>query len=494
MPGLRLRRAAALVLALPCLLSSQGSERDQGFRANLAFLARELPARHANVFHTTTRAQFDAAVEALDRDIPRRGGTEVMVRLAQIVASVGDSHTNLTLPQGPEPFRRFPLTFYGFEDGWRVDAASQDYPRLPGCRIVRIGDTPIEILDLRNNTGGRSTVLNPFIDTVQARGYRFAAGTRKYVIIGRSTASSAMLNAMTLKQQPHTVLIGEPTGGRPGSYGEVQNMRLPYSGATVNYSKRFISAPFSGESIMPDWAVPTHARDTFSRHDPFLAAALAGGPPPAATPDSAPLVNGASYRPGPVAPGSLATLFLDLPGVAVETAAATYPERLAGVEVRFNGLPAPLIAVTAGQVNLLVPADLPAGQANLQATRDGVEVLSKPVLIAPSSPGLFLADPTQPGQPGAVWNQDSSPNTKDNRARRGEIVRTYATGVRTAPRAFVAGEPAEVIGSSLSARSPGVWEFDIVLPGANAVAGQVPLFLIGENGAVSNGVTLWVEP
>src|SRR5437762_2109185 len=41
----------------------------QQWREDLRFYARELPKRHADAFHFTTREEFEAAVAALDRTL-----------------------------------------------------------------------------------------------------------------------------------------------------------------------------------------------------------------------------------------------------------------------------------------------------------------------------------------------------------------------------------------------------------------------------------------
>ncbi|MBI3679361.1 MAG: hypothetical protein HY235_03075 [Acidobacteria bacterium] len=590
-------RACALTIALSCILLAQSPDRDQRFRDDLTYLANELPARHANAFHTTSRAQFNTAVDALSRDIPLLGDTEIMVRMAQIVASIGDSHTSLPLPQGRAPFPRFPFTFFGFEDGWRINAVGPELAQLLGCRIVRIGDTPIEevytrvasvishendawvkqqfpsyarwadilkavgiiasldsahwtfetlgaeqfSLDIapisqqssiaaiglpdsqgftplyRQNTtqnywyayiGGFSNVINPFLADLQARQARFASGTKKIVIIGRRTASSAMLNAISLKQQPYSVLIGEPTGGKPNSYGEVQTLTLPDSGATVNYATKLIDSPITTQSVLPDRSIPFYSRDYFARHDPFLAAALADVAPVSTPPGDSPLVNSATFRPGPMAPGSLATLFLSLQGLTSEVSSYPSPAKLAGVEVQFDDKAAGLLAVTPGQINLQVPLGLAPGTVNLRVVRDGVEVLSAVAQIASSSPALFLADLARGDQPGAVLNQDSRLNTSQRRARRAEVIQIFATGAGpveagigvgvppqtiTTPRVFVASEIAVVTYSGISPQFPGVWQINVRLPDAPSVAKQVPVFVIGDDGTVSNAVTVWVE-
>jgi uncharacterized protein (TIGR03437 family) len=232
---------------------------------------------------------------------------------------------------------------------------------------------------------------------------------------------------------------------------------------------------------MPDRSIRLYSRDVFARHDPFLAATLVDTLPASAAPASGALVNGATFRPGPVAPGSLATLFVSI--------AAT-----SGVEVRFNDTAARLVAVTPNQINLQVPSGIAPGTANLRVLLQGVEVLSTVVPIVSSSPGLFLADLSRGDQPGAILNQDSNLNTAGARARRGEVIQIFATGAGAGPpRVFIAAESAEVVYSGLSAEFPGLWQINVRVPDDSSIAKQVPLFVIGDDGSVSNGVTIWVE-
>jgi hypothetical protein len=146
------------------------------------------------------------------------------------------------------------------------------------------------VVDLRNNTGGNSSVFQPFLDTLSQR-MAHSAQVRTYVVIGRKTYSSAILNAISMQQnavdaQPPLKFVGEPTGGSPNSYGEVATMLLPNSQLAVNYSTRYFSFPqYPPGSMMPDVVVPFGSADYFARHDPFLAAVLAdAGANPAVAP------------------------------------------------------------------------------------------------------------------------------------------------------------------------------------------------------------------
>lgn len=93
------------------------------------------------------------------------------------------------------------------------------------------------IVDLRNNSGGNSGILNPFLDRL-GKSY-LNQKSRLYVLIGKSTFSSALMNAVNLKRNFQSVLVGESTSGNVNHYGETRGFQLPNSGVTVGYSTRY---------------------------------------------------------------------------------------------------------------------------------------------------------------------------------------------------------------------------------------------------------------
>lgn len=109
------------------------------WREDLRVLAAQLPRRHANAFHTATRADFERAVAALDSAIPRLDEDEVVVGLLRITAMIGDGHTGLHLPPG---WKRYPLGFGWFGDELRVARAALGYERALGARVIRMGTEP----------------------------------------------------------------------------------------------------------------------------------------------------------------------------------------------------------------------------------------------------------------------------------------------------------------------------------------------------------------
>jgi hypothetical protein len=133
---------------------------------------------------------------------------------------------------------------------------------------------PVErfILDLRLNIGGNSDLFAPLLEGIKARPALNQAG-HLFVIIGRQTFSSGVYNAIQMKQQTNAVLFGEPTGGKPNSFGEVKHFLLPNSQLPVSYSTKYFQL-YDGDpdSLLPDLQVETGAKDFFSGTDPVLEA------------------------------------------------------------------------------------------------------------------------------------------------------------------------------------------------------------------------------
>ena len=115
------------------------------WRADLRYMAEEMPKYHKNLFHTMSREQFDAAVANLNRRIPTLNRHQLIVEMARIVASVGDGHTNIAPTRDPKiGFHIFPIKLYFFDDGLVVRAATKEHAELVGATIIQIGNASVE--------------------------------------------------------------------------------------------------------------------------------------------------------------------------------------------------------------------------------------------------------------------------------------------------------------------------------------------------------------
>jgi uncharacterized protein (TIGR03437 family) len=116
------------------------------------------------------------------------------------------------------------------------------------------------------------------------------------------------------------------------------------------------------------------------------------------------------------------------PGIGPTAAAAIapvngfYPTTFAGVQVTVNGMSAPLLYVSANQINAVLPMELPYGVAATVHVTNGTS-------ISPDYPVWLLFDAPQAFP--TVLNQDGTINSSSSPAESGSIVTFYATGWQT---------------------------------------------------------------
>lgn len=126
------------------------------------------------------------------------------------------------------------------------------------------------VVDLRNNTGGDSRLLDPFIEYIKENKILNSQGNL-FVVIGRDTFSSAMLNAFSLKKNTKAILIGEPTGGKPNCYGEIEKFNLPNSKFLVTYSTEYYKLIDDDiESLFPDINIEISIYDFINGKDKVM--------------------------------------------------------------------------------------------------------------------------------------------------------------------------------------------------------------------------------
>ncbi len=174
------------------------------------------------------------------------------------------------------------------------------------------------------------------------------------------------------------------------------------------------------------------------------------------TPVIASVANGASYSAGAVSPGEEVAIFGTNFGPSTVVSAmptgGAYPTTLSNTQVLFDGTPAPIIAVTNGQVNVMVPYGV-SGRAStaVQVSYLGVPSAAINYNVAPTVPGIYTLNQAGSGQ-GAILNQDYSINGSNNPAAKGSVVAVYMTGEGITSPASVTGQLAPSNGTGLTNR------------------------------------------
>jgi uncharacterized protein (TIGR03437 family) len=154
---------------------------------------------------------------------------------------------------------------------------------------------------------------------------------------------------------------------------------------------------------------------------------IAPGASPLDVPANA-IVNAASYAPGLPLPGGLASVFLrglNISSTMLGTG-SPLPTKLAGLSIRVDGVPAPILAVAPlasgmQQINFQVPFESTTN--NVEIRYQGSSTFASPQT---AGPGIFIMSD---GTPAIQHSADYSLVTPSNPARPGETILVYATGL-----------------------------------------------------------------
>ena len=110
------------------------------WREDLGVLRTEMPARHADLFHAMSRAQFDSALDAIDAKLPGLERHQVIVELERLGAMIGDGHSSLSpWRDSLVAFHSLPVSLYIFSEGLIIRSADSAHSSLVGSRVLRIG-------------------------------------------------------------------------------------------------------------------------------------------------------------------------------------------------------------------------------------------------------------------------------------------------------------------------------------------------------------------
>ncbi len=456
---------------------------------NLTALAGSAPTTlSVSLTSTTGSVTFNAAANTNPIGLtwlsvsPNSGNTptNLVVTITPGTLAVGTYTGSITVssnPTGAFPTQTIPVTLTIAATNITVTPASLTFNQALGgvappfqtlqVTGVPAGTTIGTIVTLLNGAGWLTANVANNTVTVTANGSALSQGTYSGVVtVIVPGASNSPFNI------PVTLVVGAPQSlsasattvnfsYQAGALTPAsQSVQLSSSGASVPFTATFVPgtanvaglviiAPTSGNTpntlvlSLNQAALSTLAPGTYSGKVVVSSASIPDltinvnlTVAAAAAPVAISVVNGASFAPGQVSPGELISIFGTnmgpTPGVGFVPVDGKIDVTLAGTQVLFDNVPAPMIFVSATQINAIVPYEV----ASLLNTGVGTRVTvvrggvsSAPIVlgVAATNPAIFSATQTGMGQ-GAILNQNLSANSVSNPAAKGSFVSIYATG------------------------------------------------------------------
>jgi hypothetical protein len=130
------------------IIDADAMTRDDGWRYDLAFLAREIKRLAYAPFALQPEAEFDRAVADLGGAIPGLTDAQIVVGMKKLVRHLDDGHADIDWPEDDKAMSRMlPVDMFWFAEGLYVIGAGPGCEHLLGARVERIGGpTPDEAL------------------------------------------------------------------------------------------------------------------------------------------------------------------------------------------------------------------------------------------------------------------------------------------------------------------------------------------------------------
>jgi len=232
------------------------------------------------------------------------------------------------------------------------------------------------------------------------------------------------------------------------------------------------------------------------------------------------LVDGASTQPGAVTPGKIVVLYgwrLGPPALAKAELGGDgrLATSLAGTELLFDGVPAPLLYSSGGQLAAVAPYALDGKlgtQVQVRSFTGTSDAVAMPVI--PVAPSIFSVNLSGTG-PAAILNQDGfTVNSLATPAGKGTVISIYATGEgqtepggidgriatggslpkpRQTVQVLIDGRKAEIqYAGAAPGQVAGLFQVNAVIP-ADASSGNVPIEIQMGNVRSQPGMTVAVK-
>jgi uncharacterized protein (TIGR03437 family) len=234
-------------------------------------------------------------------------------------------------------------------------------------------------------------------------------------------------------------------------------------------------------------------------------------------------VSNAANGLSPVSPGSLVSIYgTNLAAGLAQADSIPLATSLNNVSVTFNGVAAPLLFVSGGQINAQLPWNVlssgTTGTANVVVTRNNQPSAPQSLQVGPFSPGIFAINniavainpdgsiaapagaipgittkPAKIGDPGGLVILCTGLGAVDSPVANGAASLDKLRNATTIPTVLIGGKAAQVVFAGLSPQFVGVNQINVAVPDGtptgNAVSLQISLGGVTTSASVTIAVS-----
>lgn len=113
---------------------------------DLNFLKSELPKKHKNLFFNLTKNEFENGIEKIIKQLDKDTDIETSIKLHQLIAKIGDSHTTLSTSHITQKRKIIPLDFMCFNEGLFISGTIKDNYEILDKKLLSINGFKINTI------------------------------------------------------------------------------------------------------------------------------------------------------------------------------------------------------------------------------------------------------------------------------------------------------------------------------------------------------------
>lgn len=115
-------------------------DRDEKWINDIAYLEKVLPEAHKNLYFSQDETYFKGKLEALKEKVPEYTDSQINIAMSEIVASMGDTHTNLNI--GVDKI--YPIQLYWYDEGIYIVDTTEEYKQLIYSKVISLNGKSME--------------------------------------------------------------------------------------------------------------------------------------------------------------------------------------------------------------------------------------------------------------------------------------------------------------------------------------------------------------
>lgn len=133
-----MKKITILILTIFSINSYSQEIETENWITDLNFLKSELPKKHKNLFLKISKIEFENGIEKIVKQLDKDNDIETSIKLTQLIAKIGDSHTNLSISHITKKRKIIPLDFMWFKEGLFISGTTKDNYEILDKKLLSI--------------------------------------------------------------------------------------------------------------------------------------------------------------------------------------------------------------------------------------------------------------------------------------------------------------------------------------------------------------------